>query len=278
MNLKLKALYVAIAMTVAGAAQAAPISIDGFTPATGGVGNGSSQIIFSVLDGVSNQSIIVNTGLTVSQFRNNNAALIGTFSFTDTGLQSFFSTNAANLSKMRWNLGAVSNGPDNISFGGFGPNTGVLISNGNNNPSTLPTPSDASVLQFAQANAANYALANNAKLVNSNSAVSASLSPSGYIGSSNWGGTLGGALLFSNELIGFGGGQTLSYFGFDQTDPLLPATSAAYTNGQFRVDTALGKVSYVSTNVSTVPVPAAVWLLGSGLAGLVGIGRRRKQV
>ena len=27
---------------------------------------------------------------------------------------------------------------------------------------------------------------------------------------------------------------------------------------------------------SEVPVPAAVWLLGSGLAGLAGIGRRRK--
>ena len=29
--------------------------------------------------------------------------------------------------------------------------------------------------------------------------------------------------------------------------------------------------------VSTVPVPAAVWLFGSGLLGLVGIARRKKK-
>jgi len=36
---------------------------------------------------------------------------------------------------------------------------------------------------------------------------------------------------------------------------------------QFRADT---------VNISTVPVPAAVWLFGSGLLGLIGIARRKK--
>ncbi|RRQ21596.1 VPLPA-CTERM sorting domain-containing protein [Thiohalobacter thiocyanaticus] len=30
-------------------------------------------------------------------------------------------------------------------------------------------------------------------------------------------------------------------------------------------------------SLSAVPVPAAVWLFGSGLAGLVGIARRRRN-
>jgi hypothetical protein len=36
-------------------------------------------------------------------------------------------------------------------------------------------------------------------------------------------------------------------------------------------------VFYDNLNVSTIPVPAAVWLFGSGLLGLVGVARRRKS-
>jgi len=35
-------------------------------------------------------------------------------------------------------------------------------------------------------------------------------------------------------------------------------------------------VDYGSAEVSAIPVPAAVWLFGSGLLGLVGVARRRK--
>ena len=38
----------------------------------------------------------------------------------------------------------------------------------------------------------------------------------------------------------------------------------------------LKDIGYTQINASPVPVPAAVWLMGSGLMALVGIGRRRK--
>jgi hypothetical protein len=36
-------------------------------------------------------------------------------------------------------------------------------------------------------------------------------------------------------------------------------------------------IEYEPAAVAAVPVPAAVWLFGSGLIGLIGMARRRKQ-
>jgi len=36
------------------------------------------------------------------------------------------------------------------------------------------------------------------------------------------------------------------------------------------------QLGYNFTSVTLIPLPAAVWLFGSGLLGLIGIARRRK--
>jgi hypothetical protein len=52
-------------------------------------------------------------------------------------------------------------------------------------------------------------------------------------------------------------------------------SSSAVTSLQFVV-TGVQNMDSIIDNISAVPVPAAVWLFGSGLLGLVGIARRKK--
>jgi len=72
--------------------------------------------------------------------------------------------------------------------------------------------------------------------------------------------------------------NTANGFGFDDSVGGDPMTSSAFTNhnGNFDI-TSVHLTSYVATPQAVVPVPAAVWLFGSGLLGLVGIARRKKK-
>jgi hypothetical protein len=49
----------------------------------------------------------------------------------------------------------------------------------------------------------------------------------------------------------------------------------AYDIGTIALNLANDTLTFTGNQVSAVPLPAAVWLLGSGLLGLAGVGRRR---
>ncbi len=66
-------------------------------------------------------------------------------------------------------------------------------------------------------------------------------------------------------LLNLMGKGVLSGNGFDATDVTWSFSSSSTTSYSMTVASA----------VATVPVPAAVWLFGSGLLGLVGIARRK---
>jgi len=71
----------------------------------------------------------------------------------------------------------------------------------------------------------------------------------------------------SSTNLSLSGQGTVSGTGFDDTPGIW----------EFTANTASGSstFSWSSSTVAAVPLPAAVWLFGSGLIGLVGIARRR---
>ena len=92
--------------------------------------------------------------------------------------------------------------------------------------------------------------------------------------------------------LDYGGGEVvagINSFIFDENDLLNPPQTPDWTNGYWTVGTSTAYYeswitdTVITDNVKTamfggspVPIPSAVWLLGSGLIGLIVIGRRNK--
>ena len=108
--------------------------------------------------------------------------------------------------------------------------------------------------------------------------------------------TLSGTAIFDGTILGI----IASPGNLDSSDSLLGLSGTTYPFGLDRRGTQIGEVGdsitfagntltltsatssrpdqlRVITAVSTVPVPAAVWLFGSGLLGLVGMARRKRS-
>ena len=70
---------------------------------------------------------------------------------------------------------------------------------------------------------------------------------------------------------------TLSFTGLSVgVSPVTMATNDLPAGDWYDVDSNLMEVAYNGAEVNVVPVPAAVWLFGTGLLGLIGVARRRK--
>ena len=104
-----------------------------------------------------------------------------------------------------------------------------------------------------------------------------------YAGLSVGAGQVGGHILFNY-------GATINIDVVNIWDVACAAGSCTYTSTDINGDGVLGigmidgafpgfraNFDFVAPEVSQVPVPAAVWLFGSGLLGLVGVARRKKS-
>ncbi len=91
--------------------------------------------------------------------------------------------------------------------------------------------------------------------------------------------TLSGNLEFASDTVAaFLGGTTgvgLGSFAFSSIDPAIAAADIAFAEAAGAGNN--GGVNG-ATSVSAVPVPAAVWLFGTGLVGLMGMNRNKQRV
>ena len=240
MNMKLKTLVVAVGMVVAGAANAALSS-------SGPPGTGGSDLIFEAWDGTT--SYVMDLGA-ATQYDTFAAAAPSSAAFTVdlTGL------NAATL---QWQVFANNQGT--ASYGSFGVITTSAAGNAPAISSVLVTSATIDLIEGYQ----NAALGT---------------ATSGYIPASN---SLAYAGQFGNNTVGtFAKNTAVTGFGSMGLYEFLDngnATTAPATVNQFAGSFSLasnGTLTYGPAAVAT-PLPAAAWLFGSGLLGLVGVARRR---
>jgi len=257
MSFKLKTLVGALALCAAGTANATINSMS----------SGDGELFMSIRDNsaVAPSSYVLDLNVNMSAFDGN-----ATQSWAaDSTLQSFLASGSGNYS---W---AVMAGDSNTTVGG------TATSNAAGAYNYLTTAAAGSAAQIGtetnfglyQWNAVDTYLTNvNAQLAASNSATFTG-ADAGFFSSAydSW---------FNNSPMNAAGamGDSLAFY---------HASNSGNTAGLFTKNSKIDVATYAGTwtlaangdlSYSAVPVPAAVWLLGSALVGMVGVARRREVV
>lgn len=271
MKWKLKALAAAIAVVISAPASAAI--------ATSGTGNG--EMFFSVWDTVSETSYTRDLGIPIQNWLTGNLpnAAITAPGFTqsfgpDPTLTTWLASVSANLNGLVWNVGAMDGSGQNrylTTAGAIAPGMINGQLNGLNDGADVFIANTNPLGSHPGTNAVN----------GSNTASKALDGESAYGGGAQWGANWGGNAVgfVSGALIGASnffwalaanGGVTATPSFINQF-----GNANGFSTWTFGTD---GTLTFLSPNaVAAIPIPAAVWLLGSGLIGLVGVARRRQS-
>ncbi len=267
MTFNLKRLTAAVALATAGLMAAnvnAAISDDnGGTPFTG---SGAGELFFQAVSFTDNKSISIDSGITAASFLANPAA--GWSFGANAALANFIATATG---PVIYNIGAVHNGDLTAAFD---PSVwGILAS------SAGPIGADPTLLGFAPITASMGTHADFLANVNGvGGIVGANLTKvvTDPAAPDFWWGNNAGQLGFDNTAA-IDQSLGMFYITLDlDADPGGDKGKAVNVlqNWFWSVDAGTGEISY-ATALAPVPIPAAAWLFGSALVGLVGIGRRR---
>lgn len=275
MKAKLKTLVAVVALAVGAQAQAAIYSDQGANPTTG---TGAGELFLSVIDrgGSQPRSYVRDLGLTAADFLANDASLVNSASTTftiDANLQDLLTNKTGTIA---WNIAAAHNilGPTNDDFGYLTTSPTPVIAN-LNTPQGFNGIAD-SISRIDQYNAAANELIpppNHNNYEQDISVLVNNQADNAFYDGPLWGDTWHASLHSTegalDDSLGF-------YFvAMDYTnDPSTNSSRVAQMLGNWSLSSA-GTLTYTSEAITPIPVPGAVWLLGSALIGMVGVARRK---
>ncbi len=256
MKHQLKILAAALAVVAAMPASAALIA-DGTT--------GDGNLFLTAWDSVAQRSYTLNLGITESAFTGTS-----NLSFTpDANMLTFLA--GVTPANVNWNVVALDTTPNGVVTVGGNYN---IFSTAAAAPTGSAAPGNSNLLN-AGGTANTFIGAVNLLIPsspggNSIDHVSTGATDTAYALGGQFGANFGSKFAFSNTGVL---DQSLNFYDFASTtgSNLTKATITPFA-GQWDL-ASNGTLSFAST--SAVPLPAAAWLFGSGLVGLVGVSRRK---
>lgn len=182
-----------------------------------------------------------------------------------------------NLANLAWNVVGSDSG-----LGGAVGQARLLVTQQTTQVAAPAVNKNAVNTAAGRGNTAGTDLNNNWGCGTSASCIVTDPSAQGYGNSTGlWGDRLGNALPATAGTSGAVGSLlNFFYFAINGTGATNADVRQAFANTTGRATMQLaadGSLTYNLEGPAAVPVPAAVWLLGSGLVGLVGVARRRNQ-
>ena len=264
MKTNLKALVAAVALCAAGGANAA---ID-----LGSTGFGdNSELFLSAWDPVAQVSYVRDLGIHFEDFLATGQNSSNNWQGSDNSGWSVFGANTSNV---RWNVVGInaftSDGSNYLTYGYMTTTNDTAANIESTTNSNFPTAFDNPI-----GNAKNFIASVNGSdttASDNNTTTSAVIGAPDNASNQYWGNNFGNSTGYTND-TGLGSSMAFYQVAYNANTDGVVANQLA---GLFSLASD-GTLTYTVGGVPTVPVPPALWLLGSALVGLVGVSRRKRE-